>query len=486
LEVAVAGLELHPPERVAVGRGSAFVIGGYCYHPRAETRRLAIQIGGSRQPADRFRLPRQDVFERLAADGSGRRHAFRSGFVAMPRLAPLRSPEEAEVSLVLSLAGGEEASVPVGRIRLEPSLSPPKRMRVPTFPGEPGDRVAICMATFNPPADLLRRQLDSIRAQSHGNWVCVISDDCSREEAFAALRAEIEGDERFVVARNDRRLGFYGNFERALSMAPPSADFVTLCDQDDRWHPEKLERLLERIAGGAQLVYSDARVVDPGGDVIHPSYWSSRSNNYTNFGSLLLANSVTGAASLFPRALLDDVLPFPPAHAKPFHDHWLAVVALARGEISYIDEPLYDYVQHSGAVIGHLTANRRPRPVRKHVIERLRNPGEGSRSAYYHNWYQQLLIGEVLRLRCWEGMKPAKRRTLRRLLSADSGVTGLAWLLGRRARRLRGHDETLDRELLYAHALLRRRAISLWTLGRRRPGRWLPRDASIPAPKDAP
>ena len=155
-------------------------------------------------------------------------------------------------------------------------------------------------------------------------------------------------------------------------------------------------------------------------------------------------------------------------------------MALARGEIAYIDEPLYDYVQRAGAVIGHATANRRPKPIRRHLIERLRNPGDGSRIAYYYNWYQQLLFAEVLRLRCWQRMEPAKRRTLRRLLSADDGVAGLAWLLGRRARRLLGHDETLDRELLYAYALLRRRAVSLYTLGRRRPGRWLPRDASIP------
>ena len=27
-------------------------------------------------------------------------------------------------------------------------------------------------------------------------------------------------------------------------MAPPSAAYVALADQDDRWHPEKLEALL--------------------------------------------------------------------------------------------------------------------------------------------------------------------------------------------------------------------------------------------------
>ena len=455
------------------------MIGGYCYHPGARTRVLEVEVDGRRQRVERFRLPRQDVYARVGANGGSGANAFRSGFVAMPALAPVDSPREVEVRLVLTLAGDREESVPVGRLRLEPSLTPPETT-VPEFPGGPAPRVAISMATYNPPADLLRRQLDSIRKQTHGNWICLISDDRSEPSALETLAKEIEGDPRFVLAPNDRHLGFYGNFERALSMAPPSADFVTLCDQDDRWRPEKLERLLERIAGGAQLVYSDARVVSPDGELIHGSYWSERRNNYKNFGSLLLANSVTGAASLFPRELLDDVLPFPPALAQPFHDHWLAVVALARGEIAYIDEPLYDYVQRAGAVIGHATANRRPKPIRRHLIERLRNPGDGSRIAYYYNWYQQLLFAEVLRLRCWQRMEAAKRRTLRRLLSADDGVAGLAWLLGRRARRLLGHDETLDRELLYAYALLRRRAVSLYTLGRRRPGRWLPRDASIP------
>ena len=118
--------------------------------------------------------------------------------------------------------------------------------------------------------------------------------------------------------------------------------------------------------------------------------------------------------------------------------------------------------------------------MRQHLLERLRNPGDGSRVAYYYNWYQQLLFAEVLRVRCWDRIDAPKRRVIRRLLSADSGFVGIGWLLGRRVRKLWGRNETLDRELLYAYALLRRRAVALWTLGRRRPGRWLPRDASIP------
>jgi glycosyltransferase involved in cell wall biosynthesis len=479
----VTELEIRPPERIAVGRGTAFVIAGYAFSPTGPTRRLAVRVDDAVQQARRFRLPRDDVFGRLPEDAPARPLAYRSGFVSLVDLPPVAQADRRQVELVLTLDGGREERAPAGEIEMLPGLEPPQNIETPGFHGD-RPRVAICMATYEPPPELLRRQLDSLREQTHDNWICLISDDASSDSAFEYLLAETKGDPRFAVSRSESRLGFYRNFERALSMTPPGADFVTLCDQDDHWLPEKLARLLAAI-GGAQLAYSDARIVSPEGDVVKPSYWTERSNNYKNFGSLLLANSVTGAASLFRRELLDDALPFPPRLAgAAFHDHWLAMVARARGQITYVDEPLWEYVQHDRTVIGHSRANKRPRSIRRHLIERLRNPTGGSRAVYYYDWQQQVLFGEVLRLRCWDRMTAQKRRTLRRLLSADRGVAGLGWLLGRRARRLWGHDETLDRELFYSYALLRRRAVSLWTAGRRRPNRLLPRDESIPTDSD--
>jgi glycosyltransferase involved in cell wall biosynthesis len=481
---AIAELELGPPATLAVGRGTAFAVGGHAYAPGQRTRDLAIRLDRDQSSLPRIRLPRVDVHQRLAPGDPAVTQAYRSGFVGVVDIAPIEHRERRVVELILTLSGGREERVAVGELELLPELARPPDAGSAGWPGG-GPRVAICMASYEPPPALLHRQLESVREQSHRNWICLISDDGSSDAAFGHLLREIGDDPRFVVSHSERRRGFYRNFERALSMAPPSADFVTLCDQDDRWLPEKLARLIDAI-GGAQLAYSDTRVVRPGGEEVSPSYWTERRNNYTNFASLLLANSVTGAASLYRRDLLDDALPFPPRLTpKAFHDHWLAVVALARGEIAYVDDPLYEYVQHGGAVIGHTRANKRPRPLRTHLIERLRNPTGGSRAVYYYDWHQQLLFAEVLRLRCWDRMAPGKRRTLRRLLSADERVASLAWLIGRRARRLWGHDETLDRELFYGHALLRRRAVSALAAGRRRPSRVLPRDASIPpAPAD--
>ena len=68
------------------------------------------------------------------------------------------------------------------------------------------------------------------------------------------------------VSRSPRRLGFYRNFERALSLVPADADYVALADQDDAWRPEKLATLLAAL-GRRQLVYSDARVVARDGEL---------------------------------------------------------------------------------------------------------------------------------------------------------------------------------------------------------------------------
>ena len=170
--------------------------------------------------------------------------------------------------------------------------------------------------------------------------------------------ATVGDDPRFVVSRSPRRLGFYRNFERALTLTPGDADFIALADQDDRWYPEKLTRLLAGIGDG-MLVYSDARVVSPDGQLISDTWWSQRRNNHTDLLSLLVANAVTGAASLLRPAVLTHALPFPPAQFAHFHDHWLGLVALSIGEIAFVSsEPLYDYVQHRNASLGHAAANR--------------------------------------------------------------------------------------------------------------------------------
>ena len=138
------------------------------------------------------------------------------------------------------------------------------------------------------------------------------------------------------------RLGFYYNFERAMSLVPPDADFVALSDQDDCWYPEKLATLLAAFTSDeTTLVYSDMRIVDGADNRLADTFWNIRKNCWTNLASLILANTVTGAASMFRRGLLDRVLPFPPQFGgQTYHDHWLAMTALALGPLRFLPQPL--------------------------------------------------------------------------------------------------------------------------------------------------
>ena len=155
-------------------------------------------------------------------------------------------------------------------------------------------------------------------------------------------------------------------------------------------------------------------------------------------------------------ALLDDALPFPPAQFAHFHDHWLALVALSLGDIAFVERPLYDYVQHGGATLGHAAANRMP-GMRERLEAVRRDPRERIRlwrMHYYVDVCRLLQFTAILRLRCWPRMAPAKRRALERFERADRSLAALAGLTWRGAQELLGRRrDTLGAEWMLAHAL---------------------------------
>ena len=337
----------------------------------------------------------------------------------------------------------------------------------------PDEAIAICLGTYNPDPELFGIQVESLRAQSDGRWLCLISDDCSDDRHFEAIRARVADDPRFVISRSERRLGFYRNFERALGLVPAGVELIALCDQDDRWHPGKLARLRTGLGDG-QMVYSDQRLVDRAGGVLRTTMWQGRRNNHTNLASLLIANTITGASTLMRREVADLALPFPDTPGLQFHDHWLALVALASGQVRYVGEPLYDYVQHAGAVFGEVTSSD-ARPARRRASRERR-----WRAAYFCGWLGRAVQAQTLLARCSERLTPAKRRALERFIATDRSPVAFAWLLLRPLRRLFGATETLGSELDLVPGLVWRRLIGLCARCSRRPRC----DATYPNPLD--
>jgi hypothetical protein len=488
-------VETRLPEGLPGGCRTAVFVYGSCFHRVKTVRRIEIAAGETTVRAV-ARMPRADVYRTLhpfesesglepddAETEDPNAHSYRSGFWAT---VPIEMPESGSlaVSLRATLSDGSSVETPIGEIPVVPVPEPDPHATARAEAS--GARIGIALASFDPDPELFRGQIESIRAQTRQDWICVISDDCSPPDAFELMREIIGDDERFVLVRSPRRRGFYGNFERALELLPHGIELVALADQDDRWYPEKLATLAESI-GDANLVYSDQRIVDPAGEELAPSYWSERENSYDNLLSLLITNTVTGAASLFRRDLLDLALPFPQPPGEQYHDHWLGLVALASGRLAYVDRPLYDYVQHGGAALGHAVATRPPATIAWRLGRLVRGwPGEaalGSRASYFYGFRRLQLLAQVLLMRCGDRMDGADRDALRRLIRAERSPASLLWLAGRPSSRA-SRSETGGAEQILLQGIAWRHVQRLLALRRDRPPPDRPlehaHDASLP------
>jgi glycosyltransferase involved in cell wall biosynthesis len=402
------------PRALRVGGGSALFVSGWLFHRRSPFAALAFRLGDAEHPVSTHSMPRLDVYVAKAQAGDRPvTTSYRSGFWAVIPVAGVSEPVEAPLALVATNEAGERVERTLGTIRLLPSRA------LPAGVPEPG-LVAICMTTYNPDLALFRRQVESIRNQTHERWRCIVSDDGSEGESYDGIKSVLAGDGRFELHRNRERLGFYFNFERALGRAPAEAEAVALCDQDDEWRPAKLAALLAELRTGHTLAYSDQRVVGPGGDVLAPSYWVERDNQWTDLGALLVSNTVTGAASLFRRDLLDVCLPFPPRLAGAYHDHWIALAALACGTIGYVDEPLYDYVQHRSQVLGHTAAATDEHPPAPRLAI-----GQRWQHGYFARVVPTQLVATALLERCGPRLRADDRETLAAFADGDTTLRGV-------------------------------------------------------------
>ncbi|HSH40738.1 MAG TPA: glycosyltransferase [Arenicellales bacterium] len=431
-------LRLHEdlPVDLELGKGQFLALSGECLCEGDSPRAVVIDVDGSRRHAELSPFPGGVTFWQ---------GMFLSGSLA-GRTVSVR----AEVTL----RSGTMAKFELGAINCRDVDWQPVAAS--------GGRglVAICMATYEPDLEAFRRQIDSIRSQDHPRWLCIVNDDGSSRETWERMRELCTDDQRFSFHRNPGNLGFYRNFESALKKVPVEAEYIAFADQDDFWYKDKLSRLIEALRREqAMLAYSDMRIVDASGAEVASTYWVNRRNEYRDLKVVLVANTVTGAASLFRRELLPDLVPFPPRVGDAFHDHWLACTAMSTGTVAYVDAPLHDYYQHGSSVIGHcdftrFTAGQRLMSLLRLVLRMCRPSQAGpwlrgkytSALAVYRGECRRLrLVQETIKARC--RLAPGRRADLRLF---DGGIRSLARLLALHACVLWKGQTTDDAELRLA------------------------------------
>lgn len=215
--------------------------------------------------------------------------------------------------------------------------------------------VALCSLNG---ARFLPQQLDSLLTQTHLPDELVVCDDGSADNTTAILESFARHSPFPVrLVCNPQRLGVVKNFEQAISLC--KGEIIALSDQDDVWHPTKLEQLVRAMTEpGVGLAFSDAEVVDERVAPLGYTMWQrvgfSRNEQERMvagdaFDVLLKHFVVTGATLAFRANLRPLLLPLPP---EWHHDAWIASIAAAATTLRPIANTLVQYRQHGNNAVG--------------------------------------------------------------------------------------------------------------------------------------
>lgn len=199
--------------------------------------------------------------------------------------------------------------------------------------------ISVCIATYNG-EKYIEEQIQSILSQLSEFDEIVISDDGSSDKTRSVIEAY--NDARIKIVHNKSEHGYTSNFQNAIYHS--IGDIIVLSDQDDVWLPNKISIIKQDLIN-ADLVVSDAKVVDAELNIISNSFWELSSPHVSFWGNLLRF-SYLGCCIAFKRRLLDMALPFPKKHQMATHDNWLFLIGLSSFKVYYESTPLILYRRH--------------------------------------------------------------------------------------------------------------------------------------------
>jgi glycosyltransferase involved in cell wall biosynthesis len=220
--------------------------------------------------------------------------------------------------------------------------------------------ITIVLAAYNG-ASYIAEQIESLLEQTMPFDMLYIQDDCSTDNTWELLTEyQRKYPDRMIIAKNEKNTG-NPKFNFYSMMSKIRDEYIFLCDQDDVWLPDKIEKTLvkmremERAYGKDTplLVHTDLCVVDGELKTINPSFKKAMNANYdrVQLRDQIIQNTLTGCTAMYNRALAGLIGEKMPEYMV-MHDWWLMLIASAFGHIGHIDDQTVLYRQHGANEIG--------------------------------------------------------------------------------------------------------------------------------------
>lgn len=233
------------------------------------------------------------------------------------------------------------------------------------------EKISIALTTYNGQA-YLSDQLDSYLKQSLLPNELVVCDDKSTDNTIKIIEEfKLTAPFEVVLVRNEIRLGFNKNFEKALSLC--TGDIVFISDQDDVWLPEKISTVRKVFQRNVRMVINDAWLVNEKLD----NSGETKLGQLKRLG-LSISSHHTGCCMALRREVLEVLLPIPPQLWS--YDPWINNLCQRLGFKKIIEAPLQLHRRHSDTATGGITNQSKPTSFGNFISSRL----DGSPIKYCH------------------------------------------------------------------------------------------------------
>jgi len=216
-------------------------------------------------------------------------------------------------------------------------------------------KTSVALCTYNG-EKYLSRQLDSILYQTVAVDEIIWCDDSSSDKTWEiAEKYKEKHPSVFKIFRNEKNLGYVGNFEKALSLC--NGEIVFLCDQDDIWEKNKVEAVqlkfknnhkVNVVVHNLELLENDKRY----------NYWetikfNSKIENHQLFERLIdKGNIFPGMSMALKNKYLKTLLPLKKINHIIIHDQEIIIKATHDNCVYLIQETLGTYRLHENQSIG--------------------------------------------------------------------------------------------------------------------------------------
>ena len=225
-------------------------------------------------------------------------------------------------------------------------------------------KISIAMTTYNG-EKYIQSQMESLMRQTRLPDEIIISDDCSKDHTIQLIEEVLKRYEyvTYKIIKNDKNLGYIRNFYQSISMT--SGDMIFLCDQDDIWLEdklEKMERLFEANSGVLSLNGS-FDLIDSGdkpipyqchrgavnNDLLRGKYPENQMTRVP-YSTVLKYNISPGCTLAFRKTIRDQFLE-KSRHILP-HDWEINLIAAMNNGLYFYNCPVIHYRIHEKNTLG--------------------------------------------------------------------------------------------------------------------------------------